>query len=141
VFTHRYVAVVPKGRRAHTSPTGCRSLGLVSLYVGGRLKVCTGCERAYYCSPECQKLDWTAHKKRCRALRALSGKVGSGGAKALEHLSSSLSESGGPALVGSAELPVLSSSVNGNGVLGASHEEALLPPEGPKSQPAAVDAN
>jgi tetratricopeptide (TPR) repeat protein len=27
---------------------------------------CAGCELVYYCSPECQRLNWKEHKKECR---------------------------------------------------------------------------
>jgi hypothetical protein len=34
---------------------------------------CTACMRAGYCSPECQKLDWTAiHKKQCKILKRIN---------------------------------------------------------------------
>lgn len=31
-------------------------------------KKCSGCLRAFYCSIECQKIDWTDHKTRCCVL-------------------------------------------------------------------------
>ncbi len=30
-----------------------------------KMLTCTGCGSAYYCSPECQKIDWPAHKVEC----------------------------------------------------------------------------
>jgi hypothetical protein len=33
----------------------------------GSLKACAQCKQAYYCSIECQKTDWTAHKRYCKA--------------------------------------------------------------------------
>jgi hypothetical protein len=36
---------------------------------GDRLKIlreCGGCGKVVYCSPECQKQDWKAHKKACK---------------------------------------------------------------------------
>lgn len=32
-----------------------------------KMKKCSGCEKAYYCSPECQKADWKRHKAECRS--------------------------------------------------------------------------
>ncbi|GAB4816563.1 hypothetical protein N2152v2_003609 [Parachlorella kessleri] len=32
---------------------------------GGRLRVCTGCQRAWYCSKACQRKHWGAHKAAC----------------------------------------------------------------------------
>lgn len=34
-----------------------------------RMKRCLKCKEAYYCNPECQKLDWPAHKGRCKLLK------------------------------------------------------------------------
>lgn len=34
------------------------------------LKKCSACRKAWYCSSECQKMDWPAHKKGCRHLRS-----------------------------------------------------------------------
>jgi len=36
------------------------------------LMKCSGCKTAYYCSPECQKLHWTVHKRLCKGLVAHS---------------------------------------------------------------------
>merc|ERR1711916_37500 len=33
------------------------------------LKECTGCRSVVYCSRECQKRDWKAHKRACKAAR------------------------------------------------------------------------
>ena len=33
-------------------------------------KLCTGCYSTAYCSPECSKSDWDAHKAECREGRA-----------------------------------------------------------------------
>lgn len=30
-----------------------------------KMYTCTGCSRIYYCSPECQKIDWSTHKIEC----------------------------------------------------------------------------
>lgn len=35
-----------------------------------RLKKCSRCESAYYCSSNCQKADWPAHKQLCPTLKA-----------------------------------------------------------------------
>ncbi|GAQ91968.1 hypothetical protein KFL_008930040 [Klebsormidium nitens] len=35
---------------------------------GTKFKVCSKCKRVKYCSAECQKNDWKAHKKICRPL-------------------------------------------------------------------------
>jgi splicing suppressor protein 51 len=38
-----------------------------------KLNTCAGCQRARYCSKECQRLDWAAvHKKRCKVLRKVN---------------------------------------------------------------------
>lgn len=34
-----------------------------------KLKVCTGCSSAWYCSSSCQASDWPTHKKACRATK------------------------------------------------------------------------
>ncbi|KAL1745784.1 hypothetical protein HDZ31DRAFT_81668 [Schizophyllum fasciatum] len=40
---------------------------------GALLKICTGCRRIRYCSAECQKADWKAHKALCKAFREFEG--------------------------------------------------------------------
>jgi len=34
------------------------------------LLACTGCKQVLYCSPACQRKDWTRHKPECKASRA-----------------------------------------------------------------------
>lgn len=31
-----------------------------------KMKKCSGCEKVYYCNAECQKKDWSNHKKECK---------------------------------------------------------------------------
>lgn len=31
------------------------------------LQACSGCQRVTYCSVECQKLDWKAHRPACKS--------------------------------------------------------------------------
>ena len=35
-------------------------------HISGKFKKCSGCEKVYYCSKECQRQDWKEHKKTCR---------------------------------------------------------------------------
>lgn len=37
----------------------------------GDLKLCSGCQGAYYCSRDCQAKDFKVHKKACKAAAAL----------------------------------------------------------------------
>lgn len=40
-------------------------------------KQCSACKAVYYCSVECQRVDWKAgHKNRCKELQALLKKKG-----------------------------------------------------------------
>lgn len=41
----------------------CRVCGKCAL--GTKLKRCTRCKQAFYCSQTCQKKDWRQHKRRC----------------------------------------------------------------------------
>ena len=39
----------------------------------GHLQLCSSCRSARYCSPECQRRAWPAHKAECRRLAAARG--------------------------------------------------------------------
>merc|ERR1712146_509787 len=34
----------------------------------GQVRVCSGCQQAYYCSTECQLKDWPDHKGYCKTV-------------------------------------------------------------------------
>ena len=38
---------------------------------GSKMPSCTGCYHAVYCSPKCQRSDWSRHKVQCRKLTKL----------------------------------------------------------------------
>ena len=38
----------------------------------GKLMKCSGCQKAFYCSTECQKSHWKKHKLQCRSNNARS---------------------------------------------------------------------
>lgn len=38
------------------------------------IKACSGCKVTYYCSRECQKKDWSMHKRECKVGRFFSPK-------------------------------------------------------------------
>ncbi|KAI8943658.1 hypothetical protein NX059_001643 [Plenodomus lindquistii] len=46
---------------------GCKGCGKAEKVGGGDLLVCARCKGERYCSGECQKKRWKAHKKDCRA--------------------------------------------------------------------------
>lgn len=51
-------------------PRACGSCGAATARGGGRLKICTGCDEARYCSRDCATRAWPAHKAACRAAQA-----------------------------------------------------------------------
>ncbi len=60
------IEVVEERRKAFGSVcVSCRS----STVPGAKLLRCSGCNRATYCSRDCQKKDWKLHKLECRLLQ------------------------------------------------------------------------
>lgn len=59
-----------------TASTGCAHCGVTQRFSAdnpdGKLMQCGGCRVAAYCSRECQKKAWKAHKVACKALRTQS---------------------------------------------------------------------
>lgn len=49
---------------------GCLVCGAERKKNGGLLMRCANCHRAKYCSADCQKKDWTMHKRMCSGRRA-----------------------------------------------------------------------
>lgn len=50
-------------------------LGCMAMNV--KLKMCSRCQLAYYCSPECQKLDYARHKEDCKKIAGRRNEGGS----------------------------------------------------------------
>ncbi|KAJ7627020.1 hypothetical protein FB45DRAFT_1059877 [Roridomyces roridus] len=51
------------------SPRRCDNMKCHHLDAKNKFKICNGCRSMYYCSPECQKLDWKAtHRNLCKSL-------------------------------------------------------------------------
>ncbi len=50
---------------AESSVESCHFCAKSQAHVATRLKLCTGCRSVRYCSVECQRSDWRAHKKVC----------------------------------------------------------------------------
>lgn len=57
----------PAAARAASQPVACVHCG------GAGLRVCAGCNYARYCSQECQRAHWKAHKPICRSMREQGG--------------------------------------------------------------------
>ena len=55
----------------HNQQLVCAGCYLKQKNLKKKLKMCTGCELAYYCSKKCQKYDWVRHKHReiCKTLQ------------------------------------------------------------------------
>lgn len=55
--------------------------GIASACGGGpevvveKFRLCSGCRAAKYCSATCQKLDWKAHKQRCKQAQAIAAAI------------------------------------------------------------------
>ncbi|KAI0364270.1 hypothetical protein BV20DRAFT_956586 [Pilatotrama ljubarskyi] len=60
LFAVSYLETVGRDPEAHKCSV-CRGHGKP------KLKACTGCRKARYCSQECQKKDWPRHKTQCKA--------------------------------------------------------------------------
>lgn len=45
-----------------------RACNFCRTFTYDKLKVCGGCKTIYYCSSECQKLDWVKHKSVCQKM-------------------------------------------------------------------------
>lgn len=48
-------------------PPSCAGCGKLERENGAALLLCAGCKKTKYCSIECQRSCWKAHKKQCRA--------------------------------------------------------------------------
>ncbi|KAL4442439.1 hypothetical protein ABPG77_005023 [Micractinium sp. CCAP 211/92] len=57
------------GKLSVVSAFGCSQCGAHSCEGGKRLLLCP-CGYAAYCSTQCQKVDWPAHKAECKRTRA-----------------------------------------------------------------------
>ncbi|KAF8180830.1 hypothetical protein BJ912DRAFT_1032956 [Pholiota molesta] len=60
LFAVSYLETVGRDPNAHKCSV-CRKRGKP------KLKACAGCQKVKYCSAECQKKDWKAHKPKCKA--------------------------------------------------------------------------
>jgi hypothetical protein len=56
----------------------CEGCGAAEGPGGAKLRRCAGCRVAVFCSPECQRGNWRAHKARCREVAAGAGAAGAG---------------------------------------------------------------
>ncbi|KAJ7085579.1 hypothetical protein C8R44DRAFT_821485 [Mycena epipterygia] len=52
-----------------TEPNRCSMLFCGKPVEKGKIKVCSACKMAVYCSPQCAKLGWWCHKITCAALK------------------------------------------------------------------------
>jgi len=59
-----------RGRLRATTPPSCGYCGKVE----GSLRRCSRCRNTRFCSTECQRLAWPAHKKVCEALKRVTEK-------------------------------------------------------------------
>jgi len=62
----RQKEMIAKKNDKGTSNPLCHVCGVTRAEGGGPLLQCSGCRRAYYCSPACQKEDWKRHKSDCK---------------------------------------------------------------------------
>ena len=58
-------------RRLKHSPrlSRCMNCKCAKVLLSKRMKVCGGCQNAFYCSETCQKADWGKHKVFCKQAR------------------------------------------------------------------------
>ncbi|KAJ6471231.1 hypothetical protein C8R47DRAFT_746931 [Mycena vitilis] len=62
----------PRRSQEYISGRSCNNIQCGEIRVKTELFRCGGCQVVYYCSPECQKQDWTSggHRTHCNSIRA-----------------------------------------------------------------------
>jgi len=65
----------PAGEERDLRVRTCQCCGKAEKRVG-KLKSCTRCKAAFYCSKECQVKDWPSHKKICKKAAAIEPRTG-----------------------------------------------------------------
>jgi hypothetical protein len=68
--TPPHVVVASQLKGAPVPPAAPKKCCNTCSSVTGDLKLCSGCQSAYYCSRDCQAKDFKVHKKACKAAAA-----------------------------------------------------------------------
>ncbi|KAJ7648211.1 hypothetical protein DFH06DRAFT_573840 [Mycena polygramma] len=74
-FVDKRISVAKQWESAEcVSRLACDNLGCGDIRPKREFKSCGQCHRAFYCSAECQKIDWQegAHRERCASIRSFS---------------------------------------------------------------------
>lgn len=65
----------PSGTPGLGVPGTCAACGTTARAGGSRMLRCSRCQISFYCSPECQRSHWHAHKTICIAMAAAASRA------------------------------------------------------------------